>query len=193
MYNLYSYKKKRPIGLIITIFIIALIVGLSCYLAVRKLKEPVIPETKAKEVYEEPASTSYRDKEIIYTEHSDFDLTSYYLCGHKENTISKIPDGFKGKTIDEIKNEYGEYDIYNFTDTKIFANEIISSHCNNHFVIILKGNKLISYNKNTPTILEREVVLNLNDFLKDDLEILKNGIEVSSETELIEYFENFAD
>lgn len=193
MYNLYSYRKKRPTGLIITIFLITLIAGSSCYLIARKLKAPVIPDIEEPEVYEEPASISYKDNEILYTENSDFDLTSYYICGHKENTLTKIPEGFLGKTITEIKNEYTEYDIYSFTDTKIFANEVLTSHCNNHFIIILKGNKLISYNKNTPLIIEREVFLNLNDFYKDDIEILKNGIEVSSKTELLEYFEGFAD
>ena len=192
MYSLYSYRKKRPYGLIITIILISAIAGTSCYLVIKKLKEPVIPEKIETKVYEEPAAITYKDKETVYTENSDFDLTTYYLCGHKENSVSKIPKAFFGKTIDEIKDTHTEYDIYSYTDTKIFANEVLTANCNNHYIIILKGRKLISYNKNTPTIIEREAYLNLNDFLEDDIEILKNGIEVASKTELLEYFEGFA-
>ena len=88
--------------------------------------------------------------------------------------------------------EFPQYDLYSFSRNKIAANQITDEYCDNHCIIILKGNKLISYNRSTPDVIIKEGVINTVDFLPEDIEILKNGIEVTSQNELLEYFESLS-
>lgn len=194
MYNLYSYRRKRPTGMIVTIVLAVGIFVTSGYFVYKKLKEPIEfkKETITEESYEKEISATATKNDTKYDKNCDFYLNTLYLCGHNETSQSKIPDNFHNKTIDEIKNDNPRYDIYNYNDFSIYANEFIGEICNNHFIIKLNGNNLISYNKKTPDVIEKEKKLNLKEFLKDDIEILRNGIEFSSKTELLEFFENFA-
>lgn len=194
MYNLYSYRRKRPTGLIITIVLAVGICVTSAYLIYKKFKEPIEfkKEIVTEESYEKEISAPATKKETKYDKNCDFYLNTIYLCGHNEITETKIPDNFYEKTINEIKKENPRYNIYEYNDFSIYANEIIEEICDNHFIIKLNGNKLISFNKKTPDIIEKEKNLNLKEFLQDDIEILKNGIEFFSKTELLEFFENFA-
>ena len=194
MYNLYSYRKKRPIGLIITIIISSTIVAVTSYIIYKNLKEPIKFENNSI-IYEESEkeiNSLIDQKDIKYNKDCDFHLNLLYSCGHNKNTVSKIPINFYDKTINEIKNENPSYDIYDYTDFSIYATREVDEFCDNHFIIRLNGNKLSAYNKKTPDVTEKETVLNLREYSKEDLEILKNGIELSSKTELLEFFENFA-
>jgi len=194
MYNLYSYRRKRPTRMIIILILITTIVGGSGYIIYRKLKEPIIfKNTAENEIHQESTvNTAPEKKELKYNEHTDFNLTVIYSCGHQADFESKIPLNFIGKTINEIKTENSNYDIYDYSDYKIYAKENLDECCDNHYILILNGNKLTSYNKKTPDITEKEITINPKEFYNEDIKILQNGIEVSSKTELLEYFENFA-
>lgn len=194
MYSVYSYRRKRPTGMIITLILITAIVGGSGYLIYRKLKEPIsFNNMNDNETHQENKVNAVYEKSVTkYSEHTDFNLTIVYSCGHQADFVSKIPSNFQGKTITEIKSENTNYDIYDYTDYMIYAKEKVDECCDNHYVLILNGNKLTSYNKKTPDVTEKEITVNLKEFFAEDIKILQNGIEVSSKTELLEYFENFA-
>ena len=153
-----------------------------------EFKKDVIPS-------DEVSNTSVSDipkKEHIYSENEEFNLSVFYSCGHNTNFIQSIPKNFLGKTITRIKEENPDYDIYDYTDNIIYANHFVSEPCDHHYMIILNGTRLISYNKKTPHIIEKETHVNLRELFSEDIEILKRGIEVSSKNELLEYFEGFS-
>ncbi len=194
MYNVYSYRKKRPYGLIITLVIVSIITVVSGYFAYKMLTKP-IEFKKAKAPAGEVSNTTLPDvpkTANIYSGDGEFNLSVFYSCGHNTNFISNMPDNFLGKTIEQIKEENPDYDIYDYTNNIIYANHFISELCDHHYIIALNGSRLISYNKKTPDVIEKEITVNLRELFSEDIEILKRGIEVSSKNELLEYFEGFA-
>lgn len=193
MYNAYSHRKRKPTGLIITIIVCLTIVGFTIFFAYRYLSVPIPRQTAEEEVPQgDIVINREAKKDIKYNENASFNLTTSYRCGHTEVTEEKIPSSFIGKTIEEIKAKNKEYDIYTYNDFSISANKTLDRECGNHYIIKLEGNKLKSYNKQTPDITEKEITINLREFFEEDIEILKNGIEVGSKTELLEFYEDFA-
>ena len=197
MINIYSHRKRFPVLLVIFIIIVTLIICTSAFIIYKKLSEPIINESnslneldieESEKVSGFPEET---EKEIIFTGNTDFHLITTYSCNHKITTISKIPDSFINKKIDDIKNLYPEYEIINYNEYEISANKYVPQICENHYMIVLSGNEIISYNKNSPDKIEKKIKINLNEFLKEDIEILKGGIEVGSKSEMLEFLEGF--
>lgn len=194
MYNMYSYRKKRPVGLIITIIICSIIILITGFFIYINLTAPL--PSKEKEVLSETESEIVINKpqtnDIKYTKNTEFTLTETFLCGHNIVKSETIPQNFIGKTIEEIKNENPEYIVTSYNDFSISAMKVYDKHCDNHYIIKLQGNKLISYSKNSPDITIKEIKINLMEYPHEDIEILKNGIEVGSKEEMLEFFEDFA-
>ena len=130
--------------------------------------------------------------DVKYNENAEFMLTETYLCGHNKVTNTSLPEEFTGKTITQIKNENPDYIITSYNDFSISALKVCDRHCDNHYIIKLNGNKLTSFNKNSPDIIIKEIKMNLYEYPSEDIEILKNGIEVGSKEEMLEFFEDFA-
>lgn len=194
MYNFYSYKKKRPTGLIITIIICSIIILTTGYFVYRTVSVPLPFKEKAvQDLNKEDIVTNNAQKtDTKYTKNTRYILTKNFICGHSVTEDLYIPPNFVGKTIDEIKKENQNIEITLYDDFSISATELYDTQCENHYIIKLKGNKLISYNKNEPDIIIKETTLNLMEFQKSDADILKNGIEVGSKEELLEFYEDFA-
>lgn len=194
MYNMYSYRKKRPYGLIITIIICSIIVVLTGYFVYKNLTTPIPFKEKASEEQtgNEIVINKPQSNDIKYSKNAEFTLTESFLCGHNKVTSSTMPDNFVGKTISDIKNENPDYIITSYNDFSISALQVCDRHCDNHYIIRLDGAKLTSYNKNAPDIVIKEIKLNLIEYPKEDIEILKTGIEVGSKEEMLEFFEDFA-
>lgn len=197
MINVYSHKKRFPVLPLILIIIITLIICTSSFIIYKKLSEPINNEKNSPnklDINESEKVASFpieSEKEIIFTNNTDFHLTTTYSCNHKITTISKIPNDFINKKIDEIKIIYPEYEIINYNEFEISANHYVPQICGNHYMIVLSGNEIISYNKNSPEKIEKKIKINMNEFLKEDIEILKGGIEVGSKSEMLEFLEGF--
>lgn len=194
MYNMYSYRKKRPAGLIITIIVCSIIILITGFFIYINLAAPL--PFKEKEAMKETENEIVINKplanDVKYSENTEFMLTETFLCGHNKVTNISLPQNFIGKTITEIKNENPEYTVTSYNDFSISAMKVFDKHCGNHYIIKLKGNKLMSYNKNSPDIIVKEIKMNLMEYPDEDIEILKNGIEVGSKEEMLEFFEDFA-
>lgn len=194
MYNMYSYRKKRPIGLIITIIVCSIIILITGFFIYKNLTKPL--------PFKEKDTSMTRESEIVinkpqtndikYNKNAEFMLTETYLCGHNKVTNTSLPEEFIGKTIGEIKSENPDYIITSYNDFSISALKVCDKHCDNHYIIKLNGNKLTSFNKNSPDITIKEIKMNLYEYPSEDIEILKNGIEVGSKEEMLEFFEDFA-
>lgn len=193
MYNFYSYKKKKPIGLIITVIICTALIITTGYFIYKNITTPLPFERNEEvEITGDAVANITKENETVYNRHAVLNLTEKYKCGHNIVTSAKIPDSFTGKSIEDIKKENPELNITSYNDFSINAEQLIENECNNHYVIKLKNGKITSYNKSIPDITVKEITINLQEYLKEDIEILKNGIEVGSKEEMLEFFEDFA-
>lgn len=194
MYSFYSYKRKKPIGLIITICICTALIIVTGVLIYKSIFTPLPFERNTEEtkIAGEAVSNVASESQTIYAKHTVLNLTEKFLCGHNTLSSTEIPDSFVGKTIDDIKKENPELSVTSYNEWSINAEKINNKECNNHYIIKLKNGKVISYNKNIPDITIKETSINLQEYLKEDIEILKNGIEVGSKEEMLEFFEDFA-
>lgn len=194
MYNMYSYRKKRPTGLIITIIICLIIVLATGFFIYINLTTPL--PFKEKEVANKSENEIVINKpqtnDVKYDKNAEFMLTETFLCGHNKETNTSLPENFIGKTITEIKKENPDYIITSYNDFSVSALKVYDKHCDNHYIIKLNGTKLISFNKNSPDVTIKEIKMNLAEYPSEDIEILKNGIEVGSKEEMLEFFEDFA-
>ncbi len=191
MYECYSFKKGKKTGVIITALVCIFIVSVTAVLVYKALftplpaKEEVVPQG-------EPVAATPLSDEIKYGKHTQYFLTEVYLCGHKKQVETTIPDEFIGKTIEEIKAQYPHIQINAYNDFSISSLKVTNEICDNHYIITLSGDNLISYKKSEPEKIIKKSAINLNEFLKEDTEILKGGIEVGSRDEMLEFFEDFA-
>lgn len=194
MYSFYSYKKKRPTGLIITIIICTVIILITGYFVYRTISIPLpFKKEEIQDFKEENIVTNNtQEKNIRYTKNTEYILTKNFICGHSVTEQTPVPENFIGKTIEEIKEENKNIEVTLYNDFSISATELCGNQCDNHYIIKLNGNKLISFNKNTPDLIVKETTLNLREFPESDVTILKNGIEVGSKDELLEFYEDFA-
>ena len=124
------------------------------------------------------------------------ELISAVAAAKAKNEVRKslatLPTEELKAELEEIKNENPEYIVTSYNDFSISAMKVYDKHCDNHYIIKLQGNKLISYSKNSPDITIKEIKINLMEYPDEDIEILKNGIEVGSKEEMLEFFEDFA-
>lgn len=190
MYNLYSVKRKKNAWVIVTVLICIGIVSVTAILVYNALFTP-LPE---KEVTPggEPVAALPLSEDIKYDKNTVYLLTETYLCGHQEHTEGTIPESFRGKTINEIKKENPSLQFNAYNDFSISAEKLINKVCDNHYMITLSKESLISYKKSEPGKIVKISPVNTREFSEEDMEILKSGIEVGSFDEMLEFFEDFA-
>ena len=193
MYSYYSYKKKKPYGIIITVLISSIIIGVTGFIIYKNLTAPLNNATpKAENAGENPVSGEISPSPTIYTADTSFTLTKSYICGHEYKTNEKIPENFIGKTIEEIFSMQYDYEITDYSSHSITATKYINDECDSHYIIKLKGKTLMAYNKKNPQEIIKKTDINLFEYYEEDIRILNNGIEVTSMNELLEFFEDFA-
>ncbi len=191
MYECYSFKKRKTAGIIVTVIVCAVIVSVTAVLVYKALFTP-LPQKEEVTPQGEPVAAFPLSDEVKYGKNTQYFLTEVYLCGHKKQTETHIPDEFIGKTIEEIKKENPSLQINAYNDFSLSALKVINEVCDNHYIITLSENHLISYKKSEPDKIIKKSSINLNEFLEEDTEILKSGIEVGSKDEMLEFFEDFA-
>ena len=191
MYECYSFKKKNTLGIILTVIICTVIASVTAVLAYKMLFTP-LPEKEEVVPQGEQVSASPQNEDLKYQKEAEYYLIEAFGCGHNKEFSGNIPESFIGKTIEEIKNENPDIEITAFNDFSISAHKTSSGSCDNHYIIMLSGNRLTAYKKDEPEKILKKLTISTNDFSKEDIEILKNGIEVGSFDEVLEFLEGFA-
>ncbi len=194
MYNYYSYRKKKPLGLIITVCVCVFLILLTAFFIFFNLTEPLnLRDKKIDEDGSQNVSKNNIEKNmVLYDKNAELHLTEYFVCGHRTISNTIIPDNFISKTIDQIKEENPNIEVTGYNENSISAIRYSSMECDNHFIIILRGNSLVAYNKKDPSNVIKSIKINLIEYSSDDIAILKGGIEVNSQEEMLEFFEDFA-
>ena len=119
------------------------------------------------------------------------ELTTLYSCGHTETTLISLPEELQGKSQEETNLLYPHWNLLNFSENFIVAEQKENSECKNHFLLFLEDNKILVTPSKDKTKIITEQEINPAILTPEDKEILAKGIFISSEYELLEILESF--
>lgn len=113
----------------------------------------------------------------------EFAIKEYYdECGHFNFEYIELPKELVNLTREEIEEHYnGNYEIEEFNEKSLILSREINGMCDNHYVIKLNENNLVTiYKMNTDTSYSLYETTEISkDFLPDsDVEKLEEGIVV---------------
>ncbi len=129
---------------------------------------------------------------VTFTGQSVLHLTYLHTCGHTSTETLPVPGAFVDKTLSEVRAAFPEYSITSFSPGTSFAEKKDNNVCDEHYILRLEGQKLVVVRRNSPGRVEREMFVDINLLPLETIEILNKGIFIDSETELLEFLENFA-
>lgn len=129
--------------------------------------------------------------EPILEANASLELTTLYECGHSKTRLLPLPDNLIGKSQEEAAQLYPKWRILNFNESFLVAEEKEGTECDDHFHLFLKDNTIIVTNSKDKTHIITEQTINLNLLTEEDQQILKAGIFINSEYELLEILESF--
>ncbi len=200
----YAMRRKRKKRFLLPLLVI-LVFGAGIFGAVQMTRQMMLrqseeggqaPYVAASENAAERQSAEKQSplptERITFTHQSVLHLTYLHPCGHTSTETLPVPDGFAGKTLAEVKEKFAEYTITSFSPGTSFAEKKVTHVCNGHYILRLEGQKLVVARRNNPGIAEREMMVDINLLPLETIEILNKGIFIESETELLEFLENFA-
>lgn len=124
-------------------------------------------------------------------ENAILELTTSYACGHSKTERFQLPRQLIGKTAEEAKEIYSEWDFSKITDSMITAQQTQAYECENHFMLVLNQNKITVTNSRDHSKIISELEINPNILTQEDKSILEAGIFINSEYELLEILESF--
>ena len=126
--------------------------------------------------------------EVVSTElkvkpNMEFGIKEYYdECGHFNFEYAELPKELVNMTRQEIEEHYnGTYEVEEFNERSLILSREINGMCDNHYVIKLNENDIVSvYKINTDTSYSLfETTEIKKDFLPaNDIENLEEGIVV---------------
>ena len=136
--------------------------------------------------------TSFQEEKIgINTE---FIMKKYYSkCGHSKNYIAEMPKEFINKTKEEIVNEYPEWNIEEFSSSKLVLSQEINSLCDEHYVIKKEGKNISVYYQNQfdEMQLYKDTNISTEYLTEKDKDELENGIYVYGKDKLNSVLEDY--
>ncbi len=117
----------------------------------------------------------------------------YTECGHTIEVSQKINEELINKTEEELKVWYPDYEIEEFTSSKIILSKSIIGKCDNHYIIKAENELLSVYNivDNQEILYEKTDISTFYLTETDKLKIEK-GIEVYGKDELRKFLEDYS-
>ena len=112
--------------------------------------------------------------------------TYYDKCGHTIISKQKVSKDDINKTEQEIKDKYSEYKVKEFSPEEIKLYKETDEICANHYVVKEQNGVIAVFSRNNDgtETLKNKTVLSTKYLPKEDIDLLKNGIEANSNEEL---------
>lgn len=129
--------------------------------------------------------------EPTLTQNASLQLTTLYECGHSKTRLLPIPQELCGKTKEEATLLYPEWTVLEFKSSFLSVEQKDGAECDDHFLLFLEDNTIIVTKSKDKNEIITEQKINLELLTEEDLEILRSGIFINSEYELLEILESF--
>lgn len=112
--------------------------------------------------------------------------TYYDKCGHTIISKQKVSKDDINKTEQEIKDKYSEYKVKEFSPEEIKLYKETDEICANHYVVKEQNGVIAVFSRNNDgtETLKNKTDLSTKYLPKEDIDLLKNGIEANSNEEL---------
>lgn len=202
-------KKFGIIVVIIFIIIIGVIFGINIYNS-RKGKEQNIVQNEINQVSKKIVDDCVDEWEYL-NERNNIDIETnsseekispnclvtlkryYKKCNHMINEYVNIQDDLVNKTIEDLKKEYFDWQVQEYSSTRIVLYKEYEGVCGQHFVLRDKDGKIIIYriNENNEEEEYESTEISTEYLTETDKLKIQEGIKVIGKEELNQLIEDF--
>ena len=199
--------KKWIISIIATI-IIGLILGISIALFTERNRnetegtEFVDEKELAGNLNEQVANNLSRNLNVIETLAQEnlvspnaiiIKKTYYEACDHLIRKVEEIPENLVNKTEQDIKTEFSDWNVEEFSPTQITLYKSVSGNCGEHYFVQEHNGVIGIYTIDEYGVktLKEDTEISTQYLPEEDMNNLKAGVEIIGHTKLIEFLEDY--
>ncbi len=194
-------KNRLLICTIILVIIVGLAFGYKTYNSNKKIEHQVEISEKitddCTEEYEEMQKgvieQANANNERI-TPSTKMILRKYYTkCNHTIDKEVELPQELVNKNIEELREEYSDWQVVEFSSDKIILSKSLDEQCGEHYMLRDNDGIIAIYeiNDNGEESLLDETEIATEYLTESDLLNIKDGIEVNGIEELNKVLEDF--
>lgn len=125
---------------------------------------------------------------------ADIIFEKYYTdCGHTIIQKEKVQDSEVNKDEEYFKNAYSDWKIESFTADGVKLYKEFQGNCDEHYLITLDDENIVIYSVDDSgnRTLKEKTDIPLQYLPKEDIELLKKGINAYGQNELAKKLEDF--
>ena len=193
-------KKKIIIYIIIITFTVLLAFAVN-HIMNSNVKEKIeIAEKVTDECTEEYEEMINEKSKVANTKtekispNADFILRKVYSkCNHTIEENIELPQELVNKSIDELKEEYSEWEVEEFSSEKIVLSRNYDEQCGQHYILRNDDGMIAIYeiDNNGNEILLEKTEIATEYLTESDLANIQEGIRVNGREELNKMLEDF--
>lgn len=117
----------------------------------------------------------------------------YEACDHLIRKTEDIPEELVNKTEEEVKEEFADWKIEEYTPTQIILYKTDSGNCGEHYFVQDHNGVIGIYTVDEYGIktLEEDTEISTLYLPEEDVQNLKAGVEIVGHTNLVEFLEDY--
>lgn len=117
----------------------------------------------------------------------------YEGCDHLIRKTVDIPETLVNKTEEEIKKQYSDWEIEEYTPTQITLYKTVTGNCGEHYFVQEHNGVIGIYTMDEYGVktLKEDTEIVTQYLPEADLQKLKAGVEIIGHTKLVEFLEDY--
>ena len=117
----------------------------------------------------------------------------YEGCDHLIRETVDIPETLVNKTEEEIKKQYSDWEIEEYTPTQIILYKTVTGNCGEHYFVQEHNGVIGIYTMDEYGVktLKEDTEIVTQYLPEADLQKLKAGVEIIGHTKLVEFLEDY--
>lgn len=119
--------------------------------------------------------------------------TYYEACDHLIRKVEEIPENLVNKTEQDIKTEFSDWNVEEFSPTQITLYKSVSGNCGEHYFVQEHNGVIGIYTIDEYGVktLKEDTEISTQYLPEEDMNNLKAGVEIIGHTKLIEFLEDY--
>ena len=119
--------------------------------------------------------------------------TYYEACDHLIRKVEGIPENLVNKTEQDIKTEFSDWNVEEFSPTQITLYKSVSGNCGEHYFVQEHNGVIGIYTIDEYGVktLKEDTEISTQYLPEEDMNNLKAGVEIIGHTKLIEFLEDY--
>ena len=119
--------------------------------------------------------------------------TYYESCDHLIRKVEEIPENLVNKTEQDIKAEFPDWNLEEYSPTQITLYKSVSGNCGEHYFVQEHNVVIGIYTTDEYGVktLKEDTEISIQYLPEEDVKNLKAGVEIIGHTKLIEFLEDY--